>query len=107
MATFCGLVMLAPLDGQIVGQQDSSSEGSFGSESEQRMPDGRSRTLMILKSDAKKSRADITKVIELATLLKEEIEANQFHTVDLQSVRKAEEIITLVRRVKSRLTRRR
>ncbi len=69
------------------------------------MPDGRSRTLVILKSEAKKSQEDMAKVIELATQLQEEIEANEFHTVDVRSVRKAEEIIKLVRRVKSRLTR--
>lgn len=69
------------------------------------MPDGRSRTLIILKSDAEKSTADMDKVIELARALQEEISENKFHTVDLGSVRKAEEIIKLVRRVKSRLSR--
>ena len=69
------------------------------------MPDGRSRTLMILKSDAEKSSADMERVVELATQLQEEIERNEFHTVDLRSIRKAEEIIKLVRRVKGRLSR--
>ncbi len=45
------------------------------------------------------------RVVELATELRDEIEKNQFHTVDLRSVRKAEEIVKLVRRVKSRLSR--
>ena len=69
------------------------------------MPDGRSRTLMILKSDAEKSTDDMERVVELATQLQEEIERNEFHTVDLRSIRKAEEIIKLVRRVKGRLSR--
>ncbi len=69
------------------------------------MPDGRSRTLMILKSDAEKSSDDMERVVELATQLQEEIERNEFHTVDLRSIRKAEEIIKLVRRVKGRLSR--
>ena len=69
------------------------------------MPDGRSRTLMILKSDAEKSSDDMERVVELATQLQEEIERNEFHTVDLGSIRKAEEIIKLVRRVKGRLSR--
>lgn len=69
------------------------------------MPDGRSRTLMILKSDAEKSSDDMERVVELATELQEEIERNEFHTVDLRSIRKAEEIIKLVRRVKGRLSR--
>ena len=46
----------------------------------------------------------MARVVELATELKQEIERNQFHTVDLGSVRKAEEIIKLVRRVKGRLS---
>ena len=69
------------------------------------MPDGRSRTLIILKSDAEKSSDDMERVVELATQLQEEIERNEFHTVDLRSIRKAEEIIKLVRRVKGRLSR--
>ena len=68
------------------------------------MPDGRSRTLIILKKDAEKSREDMAKVLELAAELRDEVEQNEFHTVDLGSVRKAEEIIRLVKRVKSRLS---
>ncbi len=60
---------------------------------------------MILKKDVERSTEDMAKVIELATELQGEIEKNEFHTVDLGSVRKAEEIIKLVRRVKSRMSR--
>ncbi len=60
--------------------------------------------MIILKKDVERSSEDMAKVVELATELREEIEKNQFHTVDLRSVRKAEEIIKLVRRVKSRLS---
>lgn len=69
------------------------------------LPDGRSRTLITLKSDADKSSEDMARVVELATELQGEIEKNEFHTVDLGSVRKAEEILKLVRRVKARLSR--
>ena len=69
------------------------------------LPDGRSRALMTLKNDADKSREDMARVVDLATELQSEIEKNEFHTVDLGSVRKAEEILKLVRRVKARLSR--
>ena len=98
-------LILAPLGAQVGGQRGGSGREPFGREPEARMPDGRSRTLMILKSEAKKSVGDMERVVELAKELQEEIEANEFHTVDVRSVRKADEIIKLVRRVKSRLTR--
>ena len=60
--------------------------------------------MIILKKDVERSSKDMARVVELATELQEEIEKNQFHTVDLGSVRKAEEIIKLVRRVKGRLS---
>ncbi len=69
------------------------------------LPNGRSRALITLKNDADKSRTDMARVVELATELQREIEKNEFHTVDLGSVRKAEEILKLVRRVKARLSR--
>ena len=60
--------------------------------------------MIILKKDVERSSKDMARVVELATELQQEIERNQFHTVDLGSVRKAEEIIKLVRRVKGRLS---
>ncbi len=83
-------------------------DGGFGRDrnrTRETMPDGRSRTLVTLKNDADKSTEDMARVVELATELQQEIEQNEFHTVDLGSVRKAEEILKLVKRVKARLSR--
>ena len=83
-------------------------DGRFGRDPgkiRETLPDGRSRTLITLKNDADKSRADMARVVDLATELQQEIEKNEFHTVDLGSVRKAEEILKLVKRVKARLSR--
>lgn len=83
-------------------------DGRFGRDPgkiRETLPDGRSRTLITLKSDADKSRTDMARVVDLATELQQEIEKNEFHTVDLGSVRKAEEILKLVKRVKARLSR--
>ncbi len=89
----------------MVGQTPGGRTLGERDREEPRMPDGRSRTLMILKSDVEKSTSDMAKVIELAEELQAEIERNEFHTVDVRSVRKAEEIIKIVRRVKGRLSR--
>lgn len=107
MTTRWIILMLALLLALPLAGQDRSRGlpgPDFGRRPRERMPDGRSRTLMILKKDAEKSREDMAKVVELATELRDEVEQNEFHTVDLGSVRKAEEIIKLVKRVKSRLS---
>lgn len=98
------LATLLPLAAQSREGPGASRPGSIRG-LDPRMPDGRSRNLVILKKDVERSSKDMARVVELATELREEIEENQFHTVDLGSVRKAEEIIRLVRRVKSRLSR--
>lgn len=95
------LALVAPVAAQ-------RRNGEFGRDSNrirETLPDGRSRTLITLKNDADKSSADMARVVELATELQKEIDQNEFHTVDLGSVRKAEEILKLVKRVKARLSR--
>lgn len=99
------LATLTPLVAQTRDGAGGTRPGSFGRGLDPRMPDGRSRTLVILKKDVKRSSEDMARVVDLATQLRDEIEKNEFHTVDLGSVRKAEEIIRLVRRVKARLSR--
>lgn len=79
--------------------------GGPGSARTKRMPDGRDRTLVILKQDAEKSTEDMEKVIDLAKELLADVEKNKFHTVDVRSIRKADEIVKLVKRVKSRMVR--
>lgn len=74
-------------------------------EDEPRMPDGRSRKLMILKSDVEKSKEDIAKLIALAEELQEDIDRNEYHTVDLGAVRKTQEIEKLVKRIRARMKR--
>ena len=105
-ASFVVLLMLALPGANSQRNRGPGAAGQepFGRGIDPRMPDGRSRTLIILKKDVERSSKDMARVVELATELQQEIERNQFHTVDLGSVRKAEEIIKLVRRVKGRLS---
>ena len=110
MKLWLALVLLLPtaaaLDAQGRGGSRGQGTDPLGANRGigNRMPDGRSRTLLILKNDVEKSSKEMARVVELATQLQQEIEENKFHTVDLGSVRKAEEIIRLVRKVKGRLS---
>lgn len=102
VATALALFAL-PLLGQRRDPLDAT--GGLGRDRTKRMPDGRDRTLVILKQDAEKSTEDMQRVIDLAKELLEDVEKNKFHTVDVRSVRKADEILKLVKRVKSRMVR--
>jgi len=101
------LVTLAIFALPLLGQRPDplDATGGLGRDRTKRMPDGRDRTLVILKQDAEKSTDDMAKVIDLAKELLADVEKNKFHTVDVRSVRKADEIIKLVKRVKSRMVR--
>lgn len=70
-----------------------------------RLPNGMSRAAAVLKEDLKKSREDIAEIITLAKDLEREIEENQEFAVDVRSLRKAEKIEDLARRIKNRLRR--
>lgn len=110
LSTLLGLALLAALAAAaLVAQRPAGSlrdrSGPLDEQEEARMPDGRSRTLLTLKSDVEKSSQDMAKVLELAKELHDEIERNGFHTVDVRSVQKADQIIRLVKRVKGRLSR--
>ncbi len=81
------------------------SLGGQEKEAEPRMPDGSSRRLKILKSDAKKSKEDIEKLLALAHELRTAIERNEHHAVDLGALRKTEEIEKLAKRIRGRMKR--
>ena len=104
-AVLATLSVMLPLAAQSLGRDGRNRPGSTRDGIGPTMPDGRSRALLILKKEVEKSTDDMARVIELATELQTEIETNQFHTVDIRSVRKAEEIIKIVRRVKGRMSR--
>jgi len=73
--------------------------------SKDRMPDGRSRKLAVLRNDVDKSREDVKEILELAAELDEELEKNREYSVSLASVRNAERIEKLAKDIKNRLKR--
>jgi hypothetical protein len=70
-----------------------------------RLPNGMSRSGAVLKDDLKKSKEDIAEILTLARDLEREIDENQEFVVDVRSLRKAEKIEDLARRIKNRLRR--
>ncbi|MBI4874973.1 MAG: hypothetical protein HY822_10115 [Acidobacteria bacterium] len=70
-----------------------------------KLPDGRSQTEEILKSEHKKSLADAAELVRLSRQLQAELEKNDRHVVSLTSIRTTEEIEKLARRIRGRLRR--
>jgi hypothetical protein len=70
-----------------------------------RLPNGMLRSRAVLKDDLKKSKEDVAEILTLARDLEQEIDENQEFVVDVRSLRKAEKIENLARRIKNRLRR--
>lgn len=74
-------------------------------EGPRRLPDGRSQDEAILKADWEKSIADAAELVRLAEQLKNELEKNEHHVLSVSSIRTAERIEELARRIRRRLRR--
>ncbi len=102
-----GLLALSPL---AVGQFGSSSRTSPIRErnprTEDRLPDGSSRTLAMVKDDQRKSLEDVARILEAAKELEEELSKSEF-LVSLDAVERAEEIEGLAKDIQGRFRRRR
>ena len=72
---------------------------------EVRLPSGKSQKEEILKAEHERSRKEAAEMVKLAEALKAELEKNDYRVVSLGSIKKAEEIERLAKRIKSRLRR--
>lgn len=70
-----------------------------------RLPNGKSRTIAIVKNDFEKTKRDIAETIRLAEAFQKQLENDTEFVVDLRSVRRAEKIERLGRRIRKRLIR--
>lgn len=70
-----------------------------------RLPNGKPRAIAIIKEDLKKSKRDIAEMIKLAEELQKQLDIDSEFVVDLRSVRKAEKIERLGRKIKNRFAR--
>ena len=69
------------------------------------LPSGKSQRREILKADFQKSRSEAAELLDLATQLKDDLEKNDHNVLDLRTIKKAEEIEKLARRIKDRMKR--
>jgi hypothetical protein len=70
-----------------------------------RLPSGKLQREEILKAEHEKSLKDAAEMVKLSEALRAELERNDYHVVSLASIKKAEEIERLARRIRSRLRR--
>ena len=69
------------------------------------LPSGKSQRREILKADFEKSKSDAAELAELAAQLKDDLEKKDYQVLDLRTMKKAEEIEKLARRIKDRMKR--
>ncbi len=69
------------------------------------LPSGKSQKREILKADFEKSKSESIELLELAQQLKDELEKNDAYVLDLRTMKKAEDIERLARRIKDRMKR--
>jgi hypothetical protein len=79
---------------------------SPNSETEDRLPNGTSRTMAMVKDDQQRSLEDIAKIQRAAADLEEELSKSEF-LVSLTALQRAEEIEGLAKDIQGRLKRRR
>ena len=96
----CLLALLAPAVPLALMAQDPHS-----THRDVRLPSGKSQQDEILKADHEKDLKDAAALIELAEQLKQELEKNDRHVLSVSSLRKAEEIEKLAKRIRQRLRR--
>ena len=70
-----------------------------------RLPNGKLQSDAILEEDYKKSLKDATELVRLAKVLKAEIEKNKAHILSVKSVRTAERMEKLIKRIRRRMKR--
>ena len=101
LATFIGLLIALQL---AIGQIKLPS--SPNPEIDDRLPDGSSRTMAMVKDDQERSLKDIAKIRQAAAALEEELSKSEF-LVSLAALERAEEIEGLAKDIQGRLKRRR
>jgi hypothetical protein len=83
-----------------------AQQGPGRNDEPRRLPNGSLQSLAILKHDHKNSMADVNEIIELAEELKRELEKNEGFVLSIDSIKKAEEIEKLAKKIRSRMRRR-
>ncbi len=69
------------------------------------LPSGKSQRQELLKADYKKARSEASELVKLSQELKDAIEGGEHQVLSLRTIKKAEEVEKLARRIKDRLRR--
>jgi hypothetical protein len=102
MRLLLSVLCLALLLGQ---QQIPPPDIPAKEETDRKLPNGKSQNEAILKAEYEKSLKDAAQLVELSQALKQELEANDSHVLSLSSLKKAEEIEKVAKRIHGRLKR--
>jgi hypothetical protein len=70
-----------------------------------RLPNGKSQQEEILKAQHEQNLKDAARLIEMAEQLKQELEKNDRHVLSISTLKKAEDIENLAKKIRSRLRR--
>jgi hypothetical protein len=102
-ALFLGVLAALQL---AIGQVNVSNPRTPRSQVDDRLPDGSSRTMAMVKNDQERSLEDIAKIKTAVAEMEEELSKSEF-LVSLTALKRAEEIEELAKDIQNRLKRRR
>lgn len=69
------------------------------------LPGGKSQKREILKADFEKSKSDAAELLDLAEQLKADLDKDDMYVFNLRTLKKAEDVEKLARRIKDRMKR--
>ncbi len=79
--------------------------GDVQGQEDVKLPNGKSQRDEILKAEHKKSLSDVAQILEIAGQLQAELEKDDYSVLSVSSLKKAEQIENLAKRVRKRLKR--
>lgn len=74
-------------------------------ETDRKLPNGKSQNEAILKDEYAKTLKDAAQLVELSQALEKELKANDSHVLSVASLKKADEIEKIAKRIHGRLRR--
>lgn len=96
-----GLFLAAPL----IPQRPDLEDRDRPKESVVRLPNGKNQQDEILRAEHEKQVQDVAQLIRLAEQLQDELLKNDRHVLSLASLKKADEIEKLAKRIRTRMKR--
>ena len=100
------LICLAALIPLITAQQQIPPPAIPPKEdTDRKLPNGKSQNEAILKAEYQRSLKDAAQLVELSQSLQQELQANDSHVLSVSSLKKAEEIEKIAKRIHGRLRR--